>query len=103
MSKGLEALEEIKTCKLIDHVKIKEGLFSNKLLSYERRYGKDVFSKQIPIIEKELKALEIMKNKEVQIATLILSNTCDGYNFSKGLLGKFLTQEEYNLLKEVLL
>lgn len=60
MSKGLEALEEIKTCKLIDHVKIKEGLFSNKLLSYERRYGKDVFSKQIPIIEKELKALEIL-------------------------------------------
>lgn len=63
MSKGLEALEEIKTCKLIDHVKVKEGLFSNKLLGYERRYGKDVFSKQIPIIEKELK--QAQEDKEV--------------------------------------
>ena len=60
--KGLDALEDIKKVKLIDHVQVKEGLFSNKLLSYERRYGRDVFSKQIPIIEKELKEGEANKN-----------------------------------------
>ena len=86
MSKGLEALE-----RMARNVETNEYVFN------------DQCCEDYNTIEKELKALEIMKNKEVQIATLILSNTCDGYNFSKGLLGKFLTQEEYNLLKEVLL
>lgn len=86
MSKGLEALEEIKTCKFIKRMKYKEGLFSNKLIDYEMTYGKYAFHKQIPIIEKELKALEIIKNKEC---------------IFKGL--SETTQEEYELLKEVLL
>ena len=57
----------------------------------------------IDIIAKQRKALEIIKNKKVQVATLILSNSCNGYNFSKGLLGEFLTEEEYDLVKEILL
>ena len=103
MSKGLEALEEIKTCKLIDNVKVKEGLFRNKIHDYKIRYGKDVFSKQIPIIEKELKALEIIKEKAVSTAILIQSTNVKEYNYCKNLLAFDLTQEEYDLLKEVLL
>lgn len=52
---------------------------------------------------KELKALEIIKDKEVQVAIFKICNSCEGYNLTKGLFGKFLTQEEYNLLKDVLL
>ena len=95
MSKGLEALEIIKNAKLIDHVKIKEGLFSNKLLDYKRRYGKNVFSEQIPIIEKELKALEIIKR--------LFNRGLLKYSLEDLLYTKYITQEEYDLLKEVLL
>lgn len=54
------------------------------------------------LVEKELKALEIIKNKQVQVAILSLSNSCVGYNMTRGLLGEYLTEEEYDFLKEVL-
>lgn len=58
------------------------------------------------IIEKELKALEIIKNKEINIHALLLHlkrfDSPDGYNVFVGDKYK-LIQEEYNLLKEVLL
>ena len=126
MSKGLEALEEIKNARLIDHVEIKEGLFSNKLLGYKRRYGEDVFYKQIPIIEKELKrleeydktipsltkklaqklkkekALEIIKEKQVDVRMFIIYDLENYNKLQKNDYCK-LTKTENDLLDEVLL
>ena len=51
-------------------------------------------------IEKELKALEIIKNKNVDVNSLRFSHELDWYNRYNHYL---LTQEEYDLLKEVLL
>ena len=83
--KGLEALEKI------------------------RQFHKDwklLFNKkELDIIEKELKALEIIKKKRVDIKDLI-----NEFDWSDGLTSYNertnhipLTQEEYDLLKEVLL
>lgn len=72
---------------------------------------------KLKIIEKELKALEIINNKQVDIALLKKSKNAVEYNglrmimFKKqaekdysGTLIKYgLDQEEYDLLKEVLL
>lgn len=60
--------------------------------------------KQYQIIEKSLKALEIIKEKEVDIHNLLISETVEQYNSYTHWLGYKgnLTQEEYDLLKEVL-
>lgn len=54
-------------------------------------------------IEKKLKALEIIKEKRVDVGWLISCENIKQYN---GVIGtathKLLTQEEYDLLKEVL-
>ena len=76
ISKGLDALERIK-------------------LVYE--------STDIPVIEKELKALEIFATKQIDILCLRISNSANEYNRTIKLFGSNLTQEEYDLLKEVLL
>ena len=56
-------------------------------------------------LAKELKALEIIKTKEINIHALLLHlkrfDKPDGYNVLVGEKYK-LTQEEYDLLKEVL-
>jgi hypothetical protein len=53
------------------------------------------------IKDKKLKALEIIKNKRVDFGYLIISD--DLKDFNEGLDRKWkLTQEEYDLLKEVL-
>ena len=87
MAKGLEALERLKNTLLA------EGYWQDIL--------QDVF-----IIEKELKALEIIKSKEINIHALLLHlkrfDSPNGYNALVG--AKYqITQEEYDLLKEVLL
>lgn len=99
MGKSLEALEEIK----------KE---INNFYSCDIAYYPNMFD-MIHTIGKDLKALEIIKNKSVNIHNLIiycfeLSHTYDTYvelfNFSDNFweLGKeLLTIEEYDLLKEV--
>ena len=83
MSKGLEAWE-----------RIKKGIDTNV---WECGYWDD-----IELIEKELKALEIIKKKQVQINRLNRSHSAKQYNLY---LPKemHLTEEEYDLLKEVLL
>ena len=53
------------------------------------------------LIEKELKALEIIKEKRVDIGWLIRSKNCSKYNLGVG-SSQALKKEEYNLLKEVL-
>ena len=79
MSKGLEAL------KILYPNKTNEPYYTRN----ERRYA-------CSIIEKELKALEIIKNKRVDIAIFFEPNSSARHRIP-------LTQEEYNLLKEVLL
>lgn len=56
-------------------------------------------------IEKELKALEIIKTKLVNISSLICSKCLTSYNASytkNGLFDLCLTEEEFELLKEIL-
>ena len=76
MSRGLEALKEM------------------------RKYGA-VMIPNCEIIEKELKALEIIKNKKVDVLSLLCGCNFDDYNRPQEEKGK-LTKEEYDLLKEVL-
>ena len=101
MSKGLEALERIGKCYVNSE---------SKDLMFTDNYGNDY-----DIIEKELKALEILKEKRVNIGCFyhvvfvlkkdyescklnnnnIMYNICDTEK-------EFLTPEEFDLLKEVL-
>ena len=88
MSKGLEAFERIKNTP-----------------TYDNGLVKDFHPSCCEIIEKELKALEIIIEKRVQIHTFVIDNpTWEeveedwDYWFSKR-----PTREEYDLLKEVLL
>ena len=86
MSKGLEALKELK-------VWATNGYFACKPSECDELAEP---------IEKELKALEIIKNKGVDILALQYYENSSQYNFS--LRGKFsqLTEDEFDLLKEVL-
>ena len=88
MSKGLKALES-----LVDTMPF-AFIETNSM-------------REIKIIEKELKALEIIKNKKVNMISLQSSiewHNPSHYNDSVGCpVGCELTQEEYDLLKEVLL
>ena len=88
MSEGLEALKDIReifTCHDFD------------------------FIEKCDIIEKELKALEIIKEKKVNVS--LLFNTKNHWDYNDYICraqiylqsnSKCITQEEYNLLKEVL-
>lgn len=84
-SKGLEAFYNIK----------------DEMLEWTEGYEED-----LDIVEKELKALEIIRNKEINIHALLLHlkrfDFPDGYNALVGEKYR-ITQEEYDLLKEVLL
>ena len=81
MSKGLEAIKRIKW--ELD-ITLEERI---NLCEY---------------IEKELKALEIIKEKRVDIGWLIRSENCSKYNLGVG-SSQALKKQEYDLLKEVLL
>ena len=89
MSKGLEALD---------------GLRFDVSMSQDIKYIEA--NKECDIIEKELKALEIIKKKEVNVNTLInciigAIEPLEFYN-EKVSANLKLTQQEYDLLKEVL-
>ena len=89
MSKGLEALKEI-------------GMNYARVFK-ARENGKKQFVHDYLIIEKELKALEIIKDKRVNVEWLLKcfkDYDLETYNTYQT---KPLTQEEYDLLKEVLL
>lgn len=87
-----EALDNLVHCKSI--TRCKECKHKN-LCTMERDYI---------IINRELKVLEIIKNKRVNVNTLVSSiigaiNPLDFYNEKVGLNLK-LTQQEFDLLKE---
>ena len=68
------------------------------------------YSNEISIIEKELKALEIIKNKKVNVSLFFSTDSLNAYNDyiarcrGAGIVreAQLLTQQEYDLLKEVL-
>ena len=126
MSKELEALEEIKNHKIKVDVNIKYDNGNETQHRFETI--KDMFPKQFAIIEtalkdhekitggdfhiepinvhienqKKIKALEIIKEKEVDVFIFLHSGDLETYNDIVEDNRK-LTQEEYDLLKEVLL
>ena len=89
MSKGLESFKRIKS------------YFNPKQL-----LTKEMTLNDLDIIEKELEALEILKNKEVNVHALLLHlktfDKPDGYNVLVGTKYQ-IAQEEYDILKEALL
>ena len=96
MSKGLEALERIQ-CKYVYVFKAREN-------------GQTQLVHDLNTIKKELKAFEIIKNKKVDTDSIwyLAKNNHKELSFYNDYLNKFkgelpLTQEEYDLLKEVLL
>ena len=98
MSKGLEALKEIEK-------------FIEKNLSKTKDNESFNLGFDIGIIEKELKALEIIKTKKVNVGWLFVSfknyaeykDALDNeWTIVKQISLEPLTQEEYDLLKEVL-
>lgn len=63
-------------------------------------YGYD---ENVEIVSKALKALEIIKEKEVDVQLLEDSKNLNDYNWCVHTKNRALTQEEFDLLKEVLL
>lgn len=111
MSKELEALARIVGCSTIESHRPKwqedYKVVETALKDYEKQ-KQLVQTLQDKIYVKEMKyaktrkALEIIKEKEVVVSLLIWSDTLDQYNNNTMLVFSKLTQEEYELLKEVL-
>ena len=121
MSKGLETLKELKL-KHTDNGSQRRFNAIEKELKEKAKF--DAFMKRYNIdsVEeldtffnehlnndidkcskcKELKALEVIKEKRVDIGWLIRSENCSKYNLGVG-SSQALKKQEYNLLKEVLL
>lgn len=110
MIKGLEALEKIKKLDILYDIEMTE-----KGEEYFKEHSID-----LSIIEKELKALEIIKEKKVNTAEFIAYVKDTNHNYETYLLdysqehwylhindnnetSYCLIQEEYELIKEVLL
>ena len=93
MTKELSPLEALN--RICEHLDLDDEYF----------YLKNGEKADYKVIEKSLKALEIIKQKEVDIHDLLISKTVEQYNSYTHWLGckGNLTEEEYNLLKEVLL
>ena len=90
MNEGLEALENIGF----------EPLCQNEDGSYWR--VRDEYKEDFETIEKELKALEVIKEKKVQVRWLLKDDFLEEYN--DDVEKKYrLTLSEFTLLKEVLL
>ena len=103
MSKGLKSLEFIKECPIYDPYQDSNSPDPSytsliKKESYLRPYFRDV--------EKELKALEILVEKTVNINKLYKSFYAKSVGiYNKSVIADYrkLTQEEYELLKEIML
>jgi len=112
MSKGLEELNKIKNYKEWTTVATIGGYERTKVkLAYN-----DELKESFIIIKKELKVLEIIKEKKVEVGELLESDTLVDYNetvfytYPDKRADKeynpytyLLTQEEYDFLKEELL
>lgn len=85
MSKGLEALERL-----------------NSIVAYDENEELIPIDEDLSIIEKELKALEIIKNKKVDVKYLYYRAEFNVEKYNDNYL-ETLTKEECALLKEALL
>ena len=105
-SKGLEMLEILKQRN--DTLKINHKIGSRDIANQEIKEITQCFDNYvIPVIEKELKALEIIKTKNVDISMLYeIVSTVDKMfardRYNQDTNEEILTQEEFDLLKEVL-
>lgn len=107
MSKGLKALYSIKTNMqhinggvVGDYNPDAWDIIEKELKDYEKVKNGDLFK----LAEKNLKVLEIIKEKGIVVQFIKETNSVEQYNaVISGLLLKPLTKEEYDLLKEVLL
>lgn len=86
-----------------------KGLYELRKIELKWQYGVFTFIPNFEVIEKELKALEIIKTKKVNIDAFISISHMDydfylkHFNYWFGTTNETLTQEEYDLLKEVVL
>lgn len=100
--KGLEALKQLKDRAVHDEYLYRQDTNREKAISFLNEIDNFVNA-----IEKELKALEIIKEKQVNVLILkysfISEEGVEYYNKYFGNEDLHLTQEEYELLKEVLL
>ena len=93
--KGLQALKDL----MKDYYEMCQDLGNN-----DDQYQRCNLTSERAIIEKELKALEIIKEKGIILQFIKETYTVEQYNAGVfGTLVKPLTQEEFDLLKEVLL
>ena len=79
-----------------------------ELVEWKARFSNDYIGKMVEAKVgaeyKQLKAFEIIKEKRVDVRLLLKSNDLQHYNNVAEFMGyEKLTQEEYDLLKEVLL
>ena len=108
MSKGLNYLEKLKNQfgdKYDELTSFDENgnIIETKRFTYDKYYFEPI-EKELKEGEFNKKVLDIIKKKRVDVSMLLggFSNTLEEYNICE-LIYKPLTQEEYDLLKEVLL
>ena len=82
---GLEALESV-----------------SQMVDTGLDYTQEDKEREVSIIERELKAFEIIKAKKVETYHLSRCKTLIEYNSAWDIGGMDLTQDEFDLLKEVL-
>ena len=93
--------EELTPLKALETIK---EITSSREQGFNTKLKNDVYyQKELNIIEKSLKALEIIKEKMVDIHALKYACDLESYNIHKWSDCKKLTQDEYKLIKEILL
>ena len=111
MSKELEALEKIIDTYCIDNIDKEISIIATALKDYEMEHTLRIrlenaiyeLLREKQENEKKLKALEIIKEKGVNVGLLSRCSNAERYNKGMCYEPRYLTQEEYGLLKEVLL
>lgn len=92
MSKGLEALNRIKMLEI-----------SCERESYDLRPITKTHKEDLNTIEKELKALEIIRFRNIDIIAIKTSHNLEEYKLLKNIPCEIPNDKEYELLREVLL
>lgn len=106
MSKELEALKYFKSA-YNGFLKTTNDMFCQITISREQA---NEFVEEVEVVEKKVKALEIIKTKRVDVFELLLGisnsmyrNPLERYNsYVEGSFNTELTPQEFDLLKEVL-
>ena len=103
MSKGLSSLEHLigrlqnQTATILNNEKDEEKKRKYEKLAFELMFEDKA------IIEKELKALDIINERNVDVLRIKITQNVEQYNKRKIKGCKTLSKEAYDILKEVLL